>query len=110
MMMLMLRYLLTIFLKTRLQDALKLRQQRLRPLNQILVMTDTATHKTKNLKNIMLKLEPKCKSNFVYNFSETKYRTISKNCIFYLCFASLEMSDYAGCLKYGTELLRKNLT
>ncbi len=32
--------------------------------------------------------------------------TISKNVIFYLCYASLEVNDYAGCIKFGQELLK----
>lgn len=30
-----------------------------------------------------------------------------KNIYFYLCYVSIELNDYAGCIRNGTELLKK---
>jgi hypothetical protein len=30
-----------------------------------------------------------------------------KNVYFYLCFVSLELNDYAGCIRNGNELLKR---
>ena len=30
-----------------------------------------------------------------------------KNIYFYLCYVSLELNDYAGCIRNGSELLKK---
>lgn len=30
-----------------------------------------------------------------------------KNVYFYLCYAQLELNDYAGCVRNGQELLKK---
>lgn len=38
---------------------------------------------------------------------EKKYQTMVKNIYFYLSFTSLELNDYAGCIRNGNELLRR---
>jgi len=42
-----------------------------------------------------------------YVCREKKYNTLVRNIYFYLCFVSLELSDYAGCIRNGNELLKK---
>ena len=39
--------------------------------------------------------------------SEGKYDTLVKNVYFYLSYVSLEIGDYAGCIRNGNELLRR---
>jgi hypothetical protein len=38
---------------------------------------------------------------------ETKYETLSKNVLFYLSYVSLEINDFAGCIRYANELLSR---
>lgn len=38
---------------------------------------------------------------------EKKYQTMVKNVYFYLCYACLELNDYAGCVRNGQELLKR---
>lgn len=45
--------------------------------------------------------------NLFYFFREKKYNTLVRNIYFYLCFVSLELNDYAGCIRNGNELLKK---
>lgn len=40
---------------------------------------------------------------------EAKYQTLSKNLLYYLSYVSLELTDYAGCIKHGQDLLQRNL-
>jgi len=44
---------------------------------------------------------------FFLCFSEGKYDTLVKNVYFYLSYVSLEIGDYAGCIRNGNELLRR---
>jgi len=105
------KYKSTIFQKMKLQEEPRLKLMRLQRARWCLAMTGSNTPKKSRQLATSSRISTKtyaneCKSFSFLAFSLQKYATISKNVIFYLCYVSLEVNDFAGCINYGQELLR----